>query len=157
MSDDIIVEDREGRPIALVEVKASVTSREALQECLQRFLDVPDPSISFGLLVDLENIHLLKRDTQKETFVPVAELNTKDVLGYYAPEFAGNDSRYVGSPMFLDYVETLVEGWLRDLAYHWKSASPPGAEALAGTGLLERIKEGMTRRTEEAAGGHSLS
>jgi hypothetical protein len=155
MFADVIVDDRQGRPIALVEVRASVTSREGLQEYLQRFLDIPDPSISFGLLVDLENMYLLKRDTQKETFVPVVELNTKDILGYYAPEFAGKDSRYVRSPMFHDYFETLVEGWLRDLAYHWKSASPPGAEALAGTSLLERIKEGMTRRSEGEAGGHS--
>jgi hypothetical protein len=99
----------------------------------------------------------LKRDDHNETFILIAELNTREILGHYAPEFAGKDSRYVASPIFHDYVETLVEGWLRDLAYHWKSVDPPGAEALAETGLLERIENGMTRRTESPAGAHSLS
>jgi hypothetical protein len=157
MFADVIVDDRNGRPIALVEIMAAVTSREELQEFTRQLSEIQDPSVTFGFIVDLENIYLLKRDNQKETFVLIAELNTREILGHYAPEFAGKDSRYVSSPIFHDYVETLVEGWLRDLAYHWKSADPPGAEVLAETGILERIDNGMTRRTESAAGVHSLA
>ncbi len=42
------------------------------------------------------------------------------------------------------YLETLVEAWLRDLAYHWKSETPPESEKLAEIGLLQRLEGGTT-------------
>jgi hypothetical protein len=156
MFADIVVDDGSDRPVALVEVSASVATRGEFLEFLQRLLEFPDPSLSFGLFVDLEDIRVLRRDIQNPS-IPVVELKTQEVLKHYAPEFAGKASRYVSSPIFQDYLATLVEGWLRDLAYHWKSGDPPGSGALAETGLLERIENGMTRRTEVAAGGYPLS
>jgi hypothetical protein len=156
MFADVIVDDREDRPFMLVEVKALVDSSEVLREFVEQ-LNHADSSISFGMLVDLENIYLLKRDSSQGTFVNLVRLKTKEVLRHYAPDFAGTESRYVSSSIFHDYFETLVEGWLRDLAYHWKSTHPPGAEALAATGLIQRIENGMTRRTEAVAGGSPLS
>lgn len=41
---------------------------------------------------------------------------------------------------------TLVEAWLRDLAYNWKSEKPPGADERLPTGLLGGLEGGMTRR-----------
>jgi hypothetical protein len=156
MFADVIVDDKDDRPFMVVEIKASVACSEALQGFSNQ-LDHADASILFGMFVDLENIHLLKRDSTQDTFVNLVILDTREVLRHYASEFAGKDSRYVGSPIFHDYLETLVEGWLRDLAYHWKSANPPGVEVLSATGLIERIENGMTRRTEVVAGGCPLS
>jgi hypothetical protein len=156
MFADVIVDDREDRPFMLVEVKALVDSSEFLREFIEQ-LNQADPSISFGMLVDLENIHLLKRDSSPGTFVNLVSLKTREILRHYAPDFAGTESRYVNSSIFHDYFETLVEGWLRDLAYHWKSTHPPGAKALSATGLIERIENGMTRRTEVVASGSPLS
>jgi hypothetical protein len=152
MFADVIVDDREDRPFMLVEVKALVDSSEIIRDFIDQ-LNRSDASISFGTLVDLENINLLKRDSPQETFINLVSLKTKEILRHYAPDFAGTESQYVNSSIFHDYFETLVEGWLRDLAYRWKSTNPPGAEALSATGLIERIENGMTRRTEVVAGG----
>ena len=158
MFADVIVDDGEDRPFMLVEVKASVDSSETLQEFIDQ-LNRSDASISFGMLVDLENIHLFKRDSTQGTVAKLARQAPKrgEVLRHYDSDFAGKDSRYTTSSIFRDYFTTLVEGWLRDLAYHWKTAKPPGAEALSTTGLIERIKNGMTRRIEVVAGGSPLS
>jgi hypothetical protein len=156
MFADIVVDDRDERPIALVDVKPSLTSPETLQEWIRQ-LDHSHSSILFGIFVDLEDIYLLKREVATGTFASVAHLKTRDVLSHYAPEFAGKGSRYLSIQIFQDYVTTLVEGWLRDLAYHWKTESPPGTDALSGTEFLERIEDGMTRRTEVANHGHPLS
>ena len=156
MFADIIVDDRNGKPVAIVEMRITTIPRDDLDEDPRPLAETLDPSITYSFVVDLATIHLFKRNANDETFVPIVELNTKEVLGHYAPEFAGTESRYVNTPIFQDFVETLVEGWLRDLAYHWKSVDPPGSKALEHTGLLERIADGMTRTTERAAGGPSL-
>jgi hypothetical protein len=51
-----------------------------------------------------------------------------------------------------DYLATLFEAWLRDLAYHGKYQTPPGSAELAATGLLDRLSGGDTRR-EVSFGG----
>jgi enoyl reductase-like protein len=82
MCADLVVDDQDGQPIALVRVRASVSSKEELDDYVQQLSEVADRSICFD---------------------------------------------------------------------------PPGVEALAETGLIERIAKGMTRRTEMAAGAYSLS
>jgi len=44
--------------------------------------------------------------------------------------------------VFESYLLTLVEAWLRDLAYHWKSEDPPGSEELGKAGLIEKLEGG---------------
>lgn len=73
---------------------------------------------------------------------PVAQLLTREMLEPYEPNFTKKR-------VFEPYLVTLVEAWLRDMAYHWKSEIPPGWDALRGTGLLERIEEGTTQRLED--------
>ena len=147
MFADIIIEDRSDRPVALVDVKASVVSPEILQEHISQ-LNHSHPSILFGILVDLENIYVLKRDVGTGTFAPLVNLSAKEILQHYSPEFAGKDSRYGSIQTFHDLLETLVTAWLRDLAYHWKSEHPPGTEEFSSTGLLELIEGGFARRNE---------
>jgi hypothetical protein len=48
--------------------------------------------------------------------------------------------------VFESYLLTLVEAWLRDLAYHWNSEDPPGSEELGRAGLLEKLEGGTTQR-----------
>ena len=56
----------------------------------------------------------------------------------------------------LSELETLVEAWLRDLAYHWNSPEPPGETALAEVGLLERLEGGTTVSEDVARAGPPL-
>jgi len=148
VEDDIIAEDRGGNPILMVEIKVAVAPPEDLQKDFQtflsRFLEVIPP-LDFAMFVDLEQIAVMKSDVANPQS-PLVTLRTLDVLQFYDPDFAGKNSKYGSIGIFRDYFATLVEAWLRDLAYHWKSQTPPGAEELTGTGLLELLEGGMTRR-----------
>jgi hypothetical protein len=143
MHVDIIAEDRNENPVLAVEVRVTVCSREELAAFIDRFLHM-NPPLPFGMLVDLESIVVLKRDAQDPTN-PVATFEALEVLSFYDPDFAGKDSRYGTRRIFGEYLGTLVEAWLRDVAYHWKSESPPGTEVLAHVGLLNAIEGGTTR------------
>jgi len=142
--EDIIAEDRDGNPILIVEVRVTDASQANFVEFLHRFVKAA-PTFEFAIFVDLEQIVVMKSDLAN-TQSPLVTLKTLDVLRFYDPDFAGTNSKYGSIGIFRDYVKTLVEAWLRDLAYHWKSQTPPGVEELAGTGLLELLEGGMTRR-----------
>lgn len=149
MIADIIAEDRDGNPILMVEIKAAVSSREDFLTFLGCFLDVV-PRLEYAMFVDLEQIRLVKAGFENPE-TPLVTLNSLEVLRFYAPDFEGKNSRYGSRRIFRDYVGTLVEAWLRDLAYHWKSEAPPGTEELSGTGLLERLEGGMTKSDVKVA------
>ena len=92
----------------------------------------------FGLLLDL----FIYLDQGFGLFLdqlvgPVAHLDTSSILQHYDPEYAKKR-------VFKFYLVTLAEAWLRDLAYHWKSESPPGSEELQRVGLLSRMEGGTT-------------
>ena len=141
---DIIAEDRDGNPILIVEVKVTDASQADIVAFLNRFVKAA-PTFEFAMFVDLEQIAVMKSDLANPQN-PLMTLKTLDVLQFYDPDFAGKNSKYGSIGIFRDYVGTLVEAWLRDLAYHWKSQTPPGAEELTGTGLLELMEGGTTRR-----------
>lgn len=141
---DIVVQNRDGKAILLVEVKgAEFKAKEAKQKSisqLKSYLQTANTNIPFAMLVDFEDIEIFQGDDA--ILKPVISLKTTDILSYYEPKFSSK--RIFGS-----YLETLVEAWLRDLAYHWKSTTPPGAEQLAAIGLLELL-EGATTQIPSA-------
>jgi len=145
MVADIVIDDRDDRPLGLVQVKAKVATSEQIEDWRHR-LDRSHRSILFGILADPETIWLFKRE--RGTFASITDLKAREVLGHYAPDFAGSDTRYGSIQFFREYLETLVSAWLRDFAYHWKSESPPGTADLAGTGLLEGIEGGFAASRE---------
>jgi len=60
--------------------------------------------------------------------------STSEVMSIYDQEFS--DKR-----IFESYLEALVEGWLRDLAYNWKTENPPKLEELTQIGLVQKLSE----------------
>ena len=142
--EDIIAEDRDGNPILIVEIKVTDASQADILAFLSRFLEAAPP-LNFAMFVDLEQIVVMKSDVANPQN-PLVTLKTLDVLKFYDPDFAGKNPNYRSTGIFRDYFATLVEAWLRDLAYHWKSQTPPGSEELTGTGLLELLEGGMTKR-----------
>ena len=78
------------------------------------------------------------RLTENELSDPVVRLDTAKVLSHYDPDFAGKR-------IFEHYLLTLAEAWLRDLAYGWKSPSPPGSDELKAAGFLARVEGGTTQ------------
>ena len=132
---DAAVVDRENHAVALVQVKAHPVERWAtnLPGQLAKFAQ----RVAFVLTIDPNHIELY-RPAGENLGEPLVHLDTQQVLQHYDPEFAGKR-------VFESYLLTLVEAWLRDLAYHWKSENPPGSEELGRTGLLEKLEGGTTQ------------
>jgi len=136
---DILVLDQEGQVALLVEVKASKLQDRAKQIAilnLSSYLHNATREIRFAMLADLVKIEVFKCNGDNIS-EPIISLKTAEILSYYDAEFS--DKRILAS-----YLETLVEAWLRDLAYHWKLATPPGSKELAEIGLLQRLEKGTT-------------
>jgi len=140
---DIIAQGRDGRMVLIVEVKATeLKSREAKQKVisqLKSYLQAANTNIPFAMLVDLEDIEIFQGNDATLSAKPIASFKTMDVLCHYDAEFGSKR-------IFQLYLITLVEAWLRDLAYHWKSEKPPASEQLAVIGLLQELEDGTTQQ-----------
>lgn len=90
------------------------------------------------MFVNLETISIYKLNGIEFPKEPIVLLKTVDVLRVYEVEFC--DKR-----IFYHYLVRLVEGWLRDLAYHWKFETPPALKQLKQIGLLHKIEGGITQ------------
>lgn len=147
---DIVASDRDDRLILVAAVSARKPREEQAAE-VEHELPTWDPGSPnvFVMLVDLEDIRIFLPDEppvavepddhqvkSTQTLCLGTSLKTAAVLSHYDAEFAQK-------PIYRDYLETLVEAWLRDLAFHWKSATPPGADQLAAIGLLPRLEGGF--------------
>jgi hypothetical protein len=145
---DIIAQNREGQPVLLVEIKANILKgKDIAISQLKLYLQAANINIPFAMLVDLEDIQIFQWH-EANLSEPIVSVKTADVLNCYDPEFSGKR-------IFEPYFRTLVEAWLRDLAYHWKSGKPPASEHLAAIGLLQRL-EGGTTQAEAAIGSNTI-
>jgi hypothetical protein len=139
---DVLVYDADGVPLLVVEIK----SLERGEECRDQVLAYQrgsQPPIPYGMAVDPETIVLMKDEQGGPREIV---LSTVEVLGHYEPNF-GNKR------IFEYYFAVLVEGWLRDLIFRWKSEEPPGLEAVRSLGLLDHLR-GATTRIEAPIHGH---
>lgn len=131
------VVDRENHAVALIQVNADPVGANGETLVRGQLERVADP-VDFVLTLDPARIHLYRVDGGN-LGSPIVRLETPRILQHYDPEFPK-------LRVFESYLLTLVEAWLRDLAYHWKSENPPGAEELRRAGLLEKIEGGTTQR-----------
>jgi len=137
---DIIAEDKSGKTILLVEVKArhleGKQHKDWFIEKVKSYLQAANTQIPFAMLVDLEEIQIFRCD-DTDLSQPVSYIKAAPVLSHYEP-------MYGKKRIFHHYLEGLVEAWLRDLAYHWKSQIPPASEQIAEIGLLQQLEDGNT-------------
>jgi hypothetical protein len=132
---DAAVVDREKHAVALIQVKADPVGAKweaIVRGQLERFAD----HVDFVMTIDPTSIRLYRVDNGNPGR-PIVHLDTPQILQHYDPDFPQRR-------VFESYLLTLVEAWLRDLAYHWKSEKPPGAEELRRAGLLEKLEGGTT-------------
>jgi hypothetical protein len=132
---DAAVVDSENHAVALVQVKAHPVGQNWETFLPKQLVKLPH-SGAFVLTID-PNCILLYEWNGKELTGPVVKFETATILQHYEPEFGKRR-------MFEPYLLTLVEAWLRDLAYHWKSEHPPGSEELRRVGLLGKLEGGTT-------------
>jgi hypothetical protein len=140
----VVAYDRDGRDILAVEVKSRAIAQP---EDLVTDLMHRAPAIDLWMLVDPREIRVYVRGRENGA-EGVAELDTRQVLAKY-------DEQFGRTTVFEPYLTTLVEAWLRDLAYHWKHADPPGSHELQSSGLADRLRGGSTER-EVLIGGDAL-
>ncbi|BAZ01675.1 hypothetical protein NIES37_56790 [Tolypothrix tenuis PCC 7101] len=146
---DIIVLDKDEQIVLLVEVKSTeVEGKVAKQQAITQLNSYLQNEIKsnhlflvdemFLMLVNLRDIDIFKWNG-KNFSESLSAIKTANILSHYDPEFS--DRKILGL-----YLETLVEAWLRDLAYHWKSEIPPASDNLAAIGLLQKLQGGTTQK-----------
>jgi hypothetical protein len=135
---DIVVLDADDVPVMLVEVKARQDEKVFDQEQLVQYLQAA-PNIPYAMLVTLRDIQIFEWRSQALSLLLTAP--TADVLSVYDSEFRKKN-------IYRDYLTTLVEAWLRDVAYHWKLTTPPLFEQLSRLGLAEKLSDGTTRQEQ---------
>lgn len=141
---DLVAYDRSGRPVLTGEVKATSVGDP---DELARFTASRQGDVPFVLIVDPVHVRLYRGGPAGDP-CPAANLSTSRVFASYDPEFGKGR-------VFEQYLTSLAEAWLSDLATHWKHAEPPGTAELRGTGLLEQLEGGSTG-TEVASDGDPL-
>ncbi len=146
MQVDLIAEDPDGRAILLGEVKAGKAGPEHVEQ-LRSHLEAANATIPYALLADFDQIRIYTWDGSHLSG-PVFAAETTPILRHYAED-------YGTVRVYKDYFVTLIEAWLHDLAYRWKSEEPPGAVPLTEIGLLPLLDRGTTRR-EVTIGGYPI-
>lgn len=131
---DVVAFDANDRPILVVEVKAR--SNAAAAGVAQLMRNLASSEARFGMFADLEHILIFSKDSA-DPLSPICSFRTADVLSLYEPQFGHKR-------IFHDYLRTLVEAWLRDFAFHWKSENPPGSGPMAAIHLSQKLAGGMT-------------
>ena len=146
---DIVALDRDGNPVLLVEVKGARELSESKRHAILSDLNnlARSFSVPYIMFADLNNIDVYSPketlDPNREWFnSPLMKASTSMVLPEYDPEFSKKSTEK--GRIFSHYLERLIEGWLRDIAYHWKSDTPPFSSKLKEIGLAEKLSDGTT-------------
>lgn len=149
---DIIALDKDDRIVALIEVKINQAKEKAAKQKIinralkqiKNFLSLLSEKkvvIPYAMIVNLKDIRVFKWDGTVLSDA-VLSLKTADILDYY-------DSKLGDQRIFEPYLTRLIEAWLRDLAYNWKSEIPPASEQIAAIGLLPLLAGGTTKSRVE--------
>ncbi len=136
---DIIALDAQNTPVMLIEVKARPRENVYDREQLVGDLQEAGMALPYAMLVTLEDIRIFGWDGS--ALSERLQLPTADALSFYDPEFRDKN-------IYNHYLIRLVETWLQDVAYHWKSEAPPFFEELSQIGLAGRIKDGDTKNED---------
>ena len=152
---DIIALDKDDRVVVLIEVKIIQAQETAAKQRIADYMiswmkavlakiSKQRTIIPYAMFVDTEQILIFKWDGVKLS-EPVCSLNTGEILRHYEPKFGKKR-------IFKRYLTRLVEAWLRDLAYNWKSEIPTASEQIAKIGLLPLLAGGTTKSGVEIGG-----
>src|SRR5262245_58075363 len=119
---DILGLDAQSVPVLVAEVKTRPIESGLVEAQLTDYLRRFGVNVPYAMVVDRRTIRVFHWDG-KDLLGPVYEAPTAEILSFYDEEFSKKE-------IFEFYLQTLVEAWLRDVAYHWKSEAPPGYREL---------------------------
>lgn len=135
---DIVAFNSDDVPVMLVEVKARQEEKVFDKEQLVQYLQAA-PAIPYAMLVTLRDIQIFEWKSQTPS--SLLTVPTADILSVYDKEFSKKNTYH-------DYLTTLTEAWLRDVAYHWKSTTPPLFDQLTQLDLSGKLNNGTTRQEQ---------
>ncbi|MBK1987974.1 hypothetical protein A0J48_010555 [Sphaerospermopsis aphanizomenoides BCCUSP55] len=138
---DIVVLDKNQQIALLVDIKAKKIHDEDKKSNLSKITQLylqNSQKIRFAMLAELDNITIFQYKNGTTQNSPL-KLETAEILSTYDSDFKDKKHK-----IFAFYLKTLVESWLRDLAYHWKSDKPPASNQLQEIELLDKIEGGDT-------------
>lgn len=139
---DITAWDKNYQKLLVSKVRARSLAedlRSKVEDILKFEFKHHEVIVPFGMTVTPEKIDLYGWDGN------ILELlftfSTPEVLIVY-------DSDFEKKRIFESYLETLVESWLRDLAYHWKSTIPPKYDELHKIGFIQNLADADQQDSE---------
>ena len=141
---DLAVIGRAGELVLVADIKGIDPSEQSLALSIIG-LALAIPSVPFGLVADPATLRFYRfADEQidiRSRFPPAARASFEAtaILRHY-------DRDYRPGSTSEDYLTTLLDAWLSDLATSWLSAEPPLAKELRDFGLLPAIRGGSVAR-----------
>ncbi|MDZ7956739.1 MAG: hypothetical protein RMY34_02325 [Aulosira sp. DedQUE10] len=140
---DFLALNKDGQIVLIAEVKGfpfNFKETKVKNYATLRLIDYLHSAkilIPFAMLVDVNNILIFKWDGNNLSEA-IISLNTADVLINYDPKFRNKR-------IFSLYLKGLIEAWVRDLSYHWKSEIPPFTKEVTAIGLSQLLEDGTTQ------------
>lgn len=133
---DFVAFDRDEFPVVVGEA-ARTGYQQAAEAHLKKILNDAPPTVKYGIVATPELIWLYTVEGGRLSESPIY-LAASDVLSEYDSEFANKE-------IYNFYLVTLMEAWLRDIAYRWKNEIPPKLSAVEQMGIAQAIEGGTTR------------
>ncbi|MBO1061567.1 MAG: hypothetical protein ACK5GT_12265 [Aphanizomenon sp.] len=133
---DITAWDKNGNKLLVSKVRARNIAEDItakVEDILKFEYEHNKVIIPYAMTATREEIKIFQWDGEK--LENVYTFPTHEVLSEYDPEFSHKKR------IFEYYLETLVEGWLRDLADNWKTDNPPKSEELTQIGFVDKIAD----------------
>ncbi|MBC5794254.1 hypothetical protein H5968_03605 [Sphaerospermopsis sp. LEGE 00249] len=130
----ILVKDKDEQPILMIDVRFSAMYASPELDILkmEQYQNIP-----FLMFANSDVIRIFK----SPNFAEVSRLETKKVLGFYSP-------KSIEVIIYQFTLITLLQSWLRDLDYHWKSENPPYIEEMKEIGLFALLDDITTEELQ---------
>lgn len=134
---DITAWDKNGQKLLVSKIRARDIQEDIkskLEEILKFEYEHNRVIVPYAMTATREEIKIFEWDGK----------NLKDIYTFPTHEIMSEyDAEFSNKRIFEYYLETLVEGWLRDLAEHWKTDNPPKSQELTQIGFVEKIADAV--------------
>lgn len=132
---DITSWDKKGQKFLVSKIRARDIEEDIkskVEEILKYEHEHNQIIVPYGMTATPKNINIFKWDGKHlET---IYTFPTSEVMSEY-------DSDFSNKRISEFYLETLIESWLRDLAYNWKTDNPPKSQELKQINFVDNLAD----------------